>query len=147
MDKKDDESVYAIFHSVVKLNFKNTFKLMEKEGIHPGQGHLLMAIIKEEGISQNKLAKCVEVKPATITGMIKKMEKSGYVERKVDENDQRVLRVYTTQLGKELSSKLKNCFEGFKNNSFKNFTEDELIIFRRLLLQMKSNLESESTDN
>ncbi len=135
------DSLYGIFNQVIKLNFHRAHKLLEKIGLHPGQAHLLGVVGHEEGISQNQLAKVLNVKPATVTGMIKKLEKAGFIERKVDELDQRVMKVYTTERGKELSLKLKGYYNGIKKDCFKNFTEDELIIFRRLLMQIKSNLE------
>ena len=141
IEKNYGDSLYGIFNQVIKLNFHRAHKLLEEIGLHPGQAHLLGVVGHEEGISQNQLAKILSVKPATVTGMIKKLEKAQYIERKIDEEDQRVMRVYTTEKGKKLSLKLKNYYNGIKNECFKNFTEDELVIFRRLLMQVKSNLE------
>ncbi len=141
------ESLYGIFHQVIKLNFHRAHQLLEKIGLHPGQAHLLGVVGHEEGISQNQLAKVLNIKPATVTGMIKKLEKAGFIKRKVDEADQRVMRVYTTEIGKELSLELKSYYNGIKKECFKNFTEDELVIFRRLLMQMKSNLEEITNKN
>jgi Transcriptional regulators len=134
------DSLYGIFSQVIKLNFHRAHKLLETIGLHPGQAHLLGVVGHNEGISQNQLAKTLNVKPATVTGMIKKIEKAGLIERKSDEQDQRVLRVYTTKEGKELSLKLKRFYDEIKKDCFKGFTDEELILFRRLLMQMKDNL-------
>lgn len=141
MEENYGESVYSIFHQVIKLNFSRAHRILDVIGIHPGQAHLLGVIVHEKGISQNQLAKVLSIKPATVTGMIKKLEKAKLIERKVDEADQRVLRVYPTKEGEELGLKLKAIYDEIKKEVFKNFTEEELIIFRRLLIQMKTNLE------
>ncbi|MEQ8154682.1 MAG: MarR family transcriptional regulator [Clostridiaceae bacterium] len=141
MEGINEDSLYAIFNQVIKLKFARAHRLLDSLGLHPGQAHLLQAVGHNKGISQNQLAKILNVKPATVTGMIKKMEKASLIERKVDEDDQRILRVYPTEAGEKLGLKLKGYYDEIGENCFKNFTNEELILFRRFLMQMKSNLE------
>lgn len=138
-----EDSLYSIFGQVVKLNFQKMQIRLDKIGIYPGQPPVLFYLLKEDGQSQKELAQKIMIQPATITVMLKRMEKANIVERRVDSNDQRVVRVYLTDEGKKIGEKAKGIFEEMGKICFANFTKDEEIILRRLLMQMKDNLLNE----
>jgi DNA-binding MarR family transcriptional regulator len=78
--------------------------------------------------------------------MLGRMEKSGLVERKQDPNDQRVSRVYITDKGKEVCKKSAEVMMQINTDMFSNFSEEEKIIMRRLLIQMRDNLINSSDE-
>jgi hypothetical protein len=57
-----------------------------------------------------------------------------------DETDQRVSRVYLTEKGWSMHHELKGTMEIMEKTCFENFTAEEKMLFRRLLLQMYENL-------
>lgn len=138
VDKKD--SLQGVFMEVVRLHFVRMTSLMESKGIHHGQQHVLTILKHKDGCSQKQIAEILRVKPATITVMIQRMEKNGLVIREQDKNDQRVWRIFITHKGRE-DCKIANEIRGkLFDESFNNFTDEEKMLFRRLLLQMRSNL-------
>ncbi|MBU5484688.1 MarR family transcriptional regulator [Clostridium sp. MSJ-11] len=102
---------------------------------------MLMALHIKDGQSQKELSDKLNIKPATITMMLKRMEKFDLVERKVDSEDQRVTRVYLTEQGKKLCKEAIQVIKIINGECFSNFTEEEKILLRRLLMQMRDNLE------
>jgi DNA-binding MarR family transcriptional regulator len=80
------------------------------------------------------------VKPATITVMLTRMEKGGLIERKKDEQDQRVTRIFITEKGEEICKEAKMLVKQIEEECFKGFTVEEKVVFRRLLMQIKYNL-------
>ena len=93
------DSVYGLFAELGRLHFLRTHSFLEKTGVYPGQPPLLFALYKENGQSQKDLAKKMRIKPATMTVMIKRMEKTNFIERNQDDNDQRISRIYITEKG------------------------------------------------
>lgn len=84
MDKVDKDSLYYIFLEILRLHHYRTHVLLDEIGVYPGQPPLLFIINKEGGQSQKELADRLKIKPATITVMLKRMEKANLVERKQD---------------------------------------------------------------
>lgn len=135
-----EDSLYHILMQVMKLHFHRTFALLDKIGIYPGQPPVLFSLLSRDGQSQKELAEKIKIQPATMTVMLKRMEKANIVERKVDSNDQRVVRVYLTEEGRRISEEAKKIVETIGEECFTDFTEDEEEILKKLLLKMKDNL-------
>lgn len=107
--------------------------------VHQGQGGLLVALHFENGQTQKELAHIMGRKPATMTVMIQRMEKNGLVRKEQDKEDQRTTRIYITEKGEEEYKKVQAIWEQMEEEMFTNFTVEEKVIFRRLLMQVQSN--------
>ncbi|SKA74943.1 transcriptional regulator, MarR family [Clostridium sp. USBA 49] len=140
MNDYNRDSLYHIFAEIIKLHFARSHNLLEKLGIYPGQPPLLFALYCKDGQSQRELAEKLIIRPATMTVMLKRMEKSELIIRKQDDKDQRILRVYLTKKGRETCEKLKSTMKVLTEECFCNLTEDEKILLRRLLMQIRDNL-------
>ena len=136
----DEDSVQSYMMQIMRLNYVRLQELLENTGAHHGQPPVLFALYKENGLSQKELANRINVKPATITVTLQGMEKSGMVKRKQDERDKRITRIYLTERGVEVCKKACEVTEILEKESTANFTREELIILRRLLMQMRDNL-------
>jgi len=115
--------------------------LLDKIGMYPGQPFLLFALLHLDGQSQKDLAGKLNIKAPTMATMVKRMEKSGLVERRQDGQDQRISRVYLTEKGKAVCEQLIEIKKNIDAETFHNFTEEEQILLRRLLMQIRDNLD------
>lgn len=140
MEVIDRDSLYYIFLEILRLHHYKAHKLLEEIGLYPGQPPLLFTLNKNSGQSQRELADKLHVKASTMNVMIKRMEKGGFIERRQDSEDGRISRVYITDLGREICKKSHIAMKEIEGEMFSNLTKDELIICRRLLLQVKNNL-------
>lgn len=136
----DTDGLYKLFGQIVKLHFTRAHNTLDKLGLYPGQPPLLFSLHCNGGQSQKELADNLGIKPATITVMVKRMEKSELITREQDEEDQRISRVYLTEKGKQVCEELKGVMSILNAECFSNFTDEEKILLRRLLLQVKDNL-------
>ncbi|MBA1334920.1 MAG: hypothetical protein HPY66_0541 [Firmicutes bacterium] len=134
------DSLYHVFSQVMRLHHHRAHMLLDKVGLYPGQPPMLLELYREGGQSQTDLAGKLNIKPATITVMLRRMEKMGLVERRQDPDDQRVSRVYLTERGQEVVEEVKGTLEILEAECFHNFTAEEQVLLRRLLLQMRDNL-------
>lgn len=140
MDWRKENSLYHVFFQVIRLHYQRTQMLFDKIGVYPGQPPLLMILSNRNGLSQRELANMMKIKPATITVMLNRMEKSEFVERRPDLSDQRVSRVYLTEKGEELAGKVKEIMKTIDKECFDDFSEEEQALLRRLFMQMRDNL-------
>ena len=88
----------------------------------------------------SELAARLHVQPATITKMIQRMEKAGFVERRSDPEDQRVSRVYLTDVGRSIRNEVKRVWRMLEDETLVGFSLEERVLLRRFFLQMRENL-------
>lgn len=147
MKSPDLDSLYGVFSQVIRYHRGRIHSVLEKYGAYPGQPPLLFILGEHSGLSQKELADKLHIKAATITIMLKRMEKAGLVERCADADDQRRIKVYLTDKGREMNAKAVKALEQIGDECFENFTEEEKILLRRLLLQMLDNLKNKCDVN
>jgi DNA-binding MarR family transcriptional regulator len=113
---------------------------MEDKCLYPGQPQLLSLIKANEGITQKDLSEKNFVKPATITGMLNKLEANHYVYRVADEVDKRVMRVYLTPEGRHITKQGEKFMESMTDQLFNGFSDEELQTLVQLIQKMRTNL-------
>ena len=70
------------------------------------QWAVLAKVERNEGMKQTELAEQMEMQPITLTRLIDKLCDNGWIERRGDESDRRVNRLYLRKTGRQLLSKL-----------------------------------------
>ncbi|HEV2459922.1 MAG TPA: MarR family transcriptional regulator [Ktedonobacterales bacterium] len=108
--------------------------------IHVGQENLVYRLAAEEGVSQTQLAGALCLDASTVTKMLLRLERDGVVERRVDADDARILRVYLTPHGKALVQPVLDVWRQLEARITQGMSEAELLLLRRLLLHILSNL-------
>jgi DNA-binding MarR family transcriptional regulator len=81
-------------------------KAAARFGITRAQWAVLAKIERSEGMKQTELAEQMEMQPITLTRLIDKLCDSGWIERRGDESDRRVNRLYLRRAGRQLLGKL-----------------------------------------
>jgi DNA-binding MarR family transcriptional regulator len=81
-------------------------------GITGPQLWALKTVSQNESLSLRDLSERMYLHPSTITGVIDRLEKKGYVRRKRDQVDRRVIYVQLTQEGKKLARRAPNPIQG-----------------------------------
>lgn len=147
MNRIDEDSLHKIFGQVVRLHFLRVHSYLDKVGLYPGQAPLLFELKKSDGQSQRELSEKLSVTPATITVMIQRMEKNGYIRRESDEKDKRVSRIYINEKGTDVCMELHDIHVEIEEECMRNFTEEDAILLKRLLKQIRDNLMKACDDN
>lgn len=129
-----------ILYQVMHLTMRRSLHLLEEYDLKPGQVGTLMTLSKKGGLSQRQVAKAIGVTPPSITVSLQKMEKQGYIMRKPDEKDQRIIRIEITDKGRECVVLVEKVVKQVDDILFEDMSAEEKMLFRRLLLQMNENL-------
>ena len=140
-NNEKEQTVQGLLKELVHTYFLKVYNQMDQYGLHPGQVAVLQELQKKEGMSQRELADALHIKPPTVAVSIKRMEKSGFVERHADEKDQRMLRIYLTEYGKKVNSEILELLRQNEKELFSGFEEGEMYLFKRCLKQMIQNLQ------
>lgn len=75
-------------------------------GITRAQWAVLAKLERSEGMKQTELAEQLEMQPITLTRLIDKLCDNGWIERRGDESDRRVNRLYLKKAARPLLGKL-----------------------------------------
>ena len=137
---KEEESLGHLIALVCRLHHSRARTLLHSLGLYRGQPPVLHALWEKEGLTHSDLAARMHVTPATITKMIQRMEKAGFIERRPDPEDQRVSRVYLTDAGGAIQAEVHQVFRALEDESFAGFTPEERVLLRRFLIQIYDNL-------
>jgi len=132
--------VDRLIGEVCHMHHKRARSLLEELGLYRGQPPLLFALWKKEGLTHSELAERTRVRPATISKMIQRMEKAGFLQRRADDEDQRVSRVYLTDAGREIRGRVDTAFEQLQRETLFGFDDDECELLRGFLVRIRDNL-------
>ena len=134
------ESLDFLLVQICRLHHARAHTLLEGLGLYRGQPPMLHALWEREGLTHGELAERLHVQPATITKMIQRMEKAGFLERRSDPEDQRVSRVYLTDAGRNIQAEVRRVWSALEGETFDGFTLEERVLLRRFFLQVRDNL-------
>ena len=134
------ESLDSLFAQICRLKHARIHTLLEALGLYRGQPSVLQALWEHEGLMHTELARHLQVQPATITRMLQRMEKAGFVERRPDPEDHRVSRVYLTETGQAVRADVQQVWRQLEEEAFAGFTLEEQALLRRFFLRIRENL-------
>jgi len=138
-----DESPGFILHLTDTRMKAGLLRAFHRQGfnITPEQWGVLNWLWEEEGIHQNVLAGKTAKDKHTITRMLNLLEKNRLIERRPDPDDRRRTKVYLTEEGRALKSKLTPIVLDLLEECFRGLTQGDLREFRRLHIRIAKNLE------
>lgn len=122
--------------SISNIEFKE-FELTK------GQYLYLVRICENPGIIQEKVAEMIKVDRTTAARAIKKLEIQGLIEKRDDENNKKINRLYPTDKGMRVYPFLKREGEYSEKVALTGFTEDETETIFSLLQRVRGNIESD----
>ncbi|MDF2840311.1 MAG: MarR family transcriptional regulator [Clostridia bacterium] len=123
-------------HSICDIKFKE-LKLQK------GQFIYLTRICENPGINLIDLTILLKMDKTSTTKAIQKLEAEGYIERKKDTSDKRVMHLYPTKKGYQSYDNIINEENRNIEICFKSFSEEERNIVTELIIKMSKNIEAE----
>jgi DNA-binding MarR family transcriptional regulator len=117
------------------LAFRRVVSVIEREsGVAGMQWFVLVTLGRRDGLSQGELIQEYELDPSRVTRNAKSLEADGLVRRERAPEDNRVVRMYLTDKGRELLwSRLPKVNEELRRRVHSVLTDGELRELRRIL--------------
>lgn len=109
-------------------------------GLHHAQGMILFHLWHQDGIAQNVLAHALHITPPSATNTLQRMERDGWIERRRDAVDQRVVRVFLTEKAKILRTEAYASFQQLDRELTAVLTENERSMLMEVLLKVHRHL-------
>jgi DNA-binding MarR family transcriptional regulator len=122
--------------------FRHLSKLMKEQNlpITPDQFRVLSFLWQKDGVSQIELARFTNRNRANVTRIIDILEREGVVERRDDDNDRRVFRIYLTKKGKSLRDQTAKCAAQSIEDALEGVDKADIKTCVKVLLKVISNV-------
>jgi DNA-binding MarR family transcriptional regulator len=114
--------------------------------ITPPQWGVLSLLHEEDGQAIGTLSKKRAIDAPTMTGIVKRLEQSGLVERRHDCEDRRLVKVYLTDEGRDIMRFLPDAAIEFSKTMSQGFSEDEKRDLQAKLQRIIANLSTVGPD-
>ncbi len=137
VEEKSREEASQEVHPVLPalaLAFKRLVTTVEREsGVGGMKWFVLTMLGRRDGISQGELTQEYEMDPSKITRTAQSLENEGLIRRERDPEDNRVVRMYLTDEGRELLRKLPEINDQLRRRVRSVLSEEEFEELRRML--------------
>ena len=109
-------------------------------GLQQGQDALLRWVWQKDGLLQSELIGCLSVEPPTVTKMLARLEKAGFVKRRRDPKIKKLWRVYLTAKGKQVEKAVQEHWTRMEAHATRGLTPAEKRAFVEIATRVRQNL-------
>jgi DNA-binding MarR family transcriptional regulator len=109
-------------------------------GLQQGQDALLRYVWQKDGQLQSELAGRLSVEPPTVTKMLARLERAGFVKRRRDAKLKKQWRVYLTAKGKHVEQAVKDQWARMEAHATRGLTPSEKRAFVEVSVKIRENL-------
>lgn len=108
--------------------------------INPAQGRIMFALWQKDGIPINELAMKTQLKKSTLTSMLDRLERMGYVKRRRCRKDRRKILIMRTEKDIAMEKKYTEISQEMTELFYKRFSKSEIGRFEGDLERILNNL-------
>ena len=106
-----------------------------------GQYLYLVRIYENPGIIQEKLAEMIKVDRTTAARAIKKLEMNGFIEKRADQQNRKIKKLYSTEKGKKVYPFIIREHDYSNKVALAGFSETEMETIFDFLQRVRKNIE------
>jgi DNA-binding MarR family transcriptional regulator len=131
----EDRFIFLISKVHQKL-LANLQKSFSESGIEvtPIQVMLLFFLQQNDGLSLTQISQGLMLENPTVTGLIDRLEKSGYVRRSDHPSDRRVYLVHLTEKGNKVAKKALPIVKKLNERIKEGYSKSEIEDFKKILI-------------
>ena len=131
----EDRFIFLISKVCQKLII-NLQKAFSENGVEvtPVQVGLLFFLQKNDGSSLTQISQGLMLENPTVTGLIDRLEKLGYVKRSDHPNDRRVYLVHITEKGNKVANKALPIIKKLNEQIKEGYSKSEIDDFKKVLI-------------
>ena len=112
---------------------------LAREDLHPRHYTYLLMACMQPGLSQDEFTKEIMLNKSSVARQLQMLEEKGYIERKISNNDKRVMEVYPSQKSLDLFPSLKLTNETWNQFLLEGFSEAETAQLVSYLTRVSDN--------
>ena len=142
MDPEDDGYIGYMVSDVARLLRTVFDRRVRGTGLTRAQWLVLTRLHRRPGASQTELAEMLEVDRASAGRMIDRMERKGWLERRADQVDRRINRLYLTGLARRAHADMWAVAVATVDDALSALSAEERMRYSELTSRVKSRLQA-----
>lgn len=103
------------------------------------RGRVIFALWGKDGVPIKSLCEKTSLDKSTLTGIIDRLERDGYIERKQSETDKRSTIISLTGKEQEFANHVQKVSDQMNSIFYKGFTDEEITQFDTMLQRILEN--------
>lgn len=129
-----------LVHDVSRLRRVVVDRVLKPLGVTRSQWWVLAFLSRRDGMTQSALAADLDLTKVAVGGLLERLEGAGLVQRRADDGDARIRRVYLTRMGHRLVRDIRRQVEQVERENLGPNSEEDIRITVRTLQRMKEVL-------
>ena len=105
--ENSDQRLGFLMHDVSRLRRSVFDEFMKPAGVTRSQWWVLAHLSRHDGMIQSELADVLDLGKAALGGLIDRLEAGGFIQRRPDDSDRRVKRIYLTAKGTQMIEEMR----------------------------------------
>jgi MarR family transcriptional regulator, organic hydroperoxide resistance regulator len=142
--KNERYIVYFISSTRKKMNkfIESQIKEKEIEGLIPSHGNILTNLYDyQDRMTMKEIARRIGRDKSTVTALVNKLEKLGFLTKVDSEDDHRTVYLELTEKGNQMEQKYRKISEEVVARAYTGFSEEEKSELLRLLKKLNNNFD------
>jgi MarR family transcriptional regulator for hemolysin len=113
---------------------------LAEAGITFRQWEVLAWLASNGDVSQAELAECMGIEPHTLAGVVRRMERDGWLNRRSCTDDRRRNRLAPTEKAEQIWEQAMEICREVREQAITGFTPAELSLLKKLCTDIRENL-------
>lgn len=122
-------------------------ELLRQQGIKdlaPAHGGIFIHLFQNQELTMGRLAGLIERDKSTLTALVKKLTRLGYLKSRKDDQDQRITLLSLTGKGRALEKDFQSVSERLLEKTYSGFSQGEKLVLVEMLARINTNLDPEN---
>lgn len=115
-------------------------KFFQSVNLTQTQLFTIMTLYEKAPIRLNELSTKLNISAPTVTGIVDRLEKSGYAKRLPDKEDRRAIKVDLTSKGMNIAKKLRTTIEGQWEEILNKLSQKDRELYLEILSKIQRSL-------
>lgn len=138
--ENSDKPLTPLLIHIGRLLRERVTSALREGGIHYGQSRILMALLRHGKMTQGAIGNGLNIKPATVTNQVKKMEAAGLINRRQGRTDDRIMNVTLTPKGEKAANFVASVMAQSEDEICSEFTLKQIETLRKPLEKVRNTL-------
>lgn len=143
--RREGGFLIAKIHQLSGRIFAGILKKSGIDEINPAQGRILFVLWKKDEIPISELSRKTMLSKSTLTSMLDRLEKAGYVVREHSQKDRRTILIKRTEKDKSMEKTYTQVSDEMTDLFYRGFTPKEIDNFEGYLKRVLNNLVEHKT--
>lgn len=112
-----------VFEQLVDISHEHYMMFLERIGNKPNNSfETLKLLLNKEDVTSSVIVEHLDIKPSSVTQILKKLEADDLIEKTKSNDDARVTFIKLTEKGKKTIENRKDVLDEFQEQIFSNFS-------------------------